>query len=81
LIENLVYFNILTDEQIEKIYSTNAILLAHQEVVMDTITKIKAGRKIAKFVKENLDDEFEMKPMRTKIDLNKIKRLIKEEKE
>jgi hypothetical protein len=35
--------------------------------------KAFAGKKIANFIENAMDDEFEMKPLRTKIDLRKIK--------
>jgi hypothetical protein len=38
--------------------------------------KVEAGRKIVRYIKNALNDEFEMKPLRTKIDLKKFKELI-----
>jgi hypothetical protein len=34
--------------------------------------EVESGRKIVNFMKDKLDDEFEMKPLRTKIDMRKI---------
>jgi hypothetical protein len=44
------------------------------------IEKIHYGQKIAKYVKESMDDSLEMKPLRTKMDLRKFKDLLEEEK-
>ena len=38
--------------------------------------KVNAGKKIVRFIKEQIDDEFEMKPLRTKIDLKKIMEIV-----
>jgi hypothetical protein len=64
--EDEVYVNCL--ELIEVTYNINLEKLK---------IKIRAGRKIAKFIKDALNDEFEMKPLRTKIDLRKFEDLIK----
>ena len=74
LIENLIYFNIFNDEQIKMIYEIIEEFLNYHQSLLESVSRIKAGRKIAKFIKENLDDEFEMKPMRSKIDMSKIER-------
>ncbi len=42
--------------------------------------KIRAGRKIAKYIKEALNDEFEMKPLVTRINMRKFRELMKENK-
>ena len=38
--------------------------------------KVSAGKKIARFIKDKLDDEFEMKPLRTKIDYRKMMEIL-----
>jgi hypothetical protein len=38
--------------------------------------KVEAGKKIARFIKDKLDDEFEMKPLRTKIDYEKMMEIL-----
>lgn len=44
------------------------------------LKKALAARVIVRAIKKALDDEFEMKPLRTRIDMNKISRLFEEEK-
>lgn len=41
----------------------------------EKLEKTLYGKKIVKFIEKEMDDEFEMKPMRTKIDMNRIKDL------
>jgi hypothetical protein len=45
------------------------------------LEKLVASKKIVKYLEDAMFDEFEMKPLRTKIDLRKFEEIIKKEKE
>ena len=39
------------------------------------LKKLRAGKKIANYIEEAMDDEFDLKPLRSRIDMRKIKDL------
>lgn len=77
LIYHLIYFGLEIDNNIQdavnEIDNKIRILKNKKQFLLE----VKAGKKIANYIEIAMDDEFEMKPLRTKIDLGKIQRLIK----
>ena len=52
--------------------SINPLIIEYKEY----FDKVFAGKKIARFIKEQINDEFEMKPLRTKIDYKKMMEIL-----
>lgn len=76
-LENIkkVFGLFLTDEICKKLINKkNKQLIELNKIKKekDFLEKILFGKKIVKFVEKEMDDEFEMKPMRTRIDMRKI---------
>jgi hypothetical protein len=68
LIELLAYYEVEVDKYIYIIDEYKKPL----ETCKTIMKRMAAGKKIANFIEKAMDDEFELKPLRTKIDMRKI---------
>ena len=69
LMELLAYYDVEVDKYVYRIDE----ILKPLEICKNIMIRMTAGKKIAKYIEKQMDDEFEMKPLRTKIDMRKIK--------
>ena len=76
LIYLMIHFGLEVDDNIFRaiVESESKIEKLQRNILI--LRRLKAGIKIAKFIENAMDDEFEMKPLRTKIDLRKFKDLM-----
>lgn len=77
IIYHLIHFGLEVDNNITLAVDEIESKIKQLEEDKLFLKKVKAGKKIAQYIEEAMDDEFEMKPLRTKIDLGKIKRMYK----
>lgn len=68
LMELLAYYDVEVDKYVYRIDE----ILKPLEICRNIMIRMTAGKKIAKYIEKQMDDEFEMKPLRTKIDMRKI---------
>jgi hypothetical protein len=72
LILNLLDFNIyVSDKDVKDLRERNRVYIDLEY----KMSRLVAGNKIVKYIENAMDDEFEMKPLRTKIDLRKFKEI------
>ena len=79
IIYHLIHFGLECDQNILEAVNEIDKKIARLEEDKLFLEKIRAGKMIANYVEEAMDDEFEMKPLRAKIDIGNIKRLMDEE--
>jgi hypothetical protein len=78
LIKNFIHFGaIINQEHIDLLKD----IIPYITKVVDIYEKAVSGRKIVKFIKDKIDDEFELKPLRMKLDLKRFQNLMKEKEE
>ena len=81
-LENMIYFGVKLDKKL--LFNKLDLIVGDHNI--DFIVKAKiiidkavAGRKIAKFIIDQMNDEFELKPLRRKIELRRFEDLIASE--
>jgi hypothetical protein len=80
IIYHLIYFGLECDQNILDAVDEISKKIERLEEDKLFLEKIKAGKMIAEYIEDAMDDEFEMKPLRAKIDLGNIKRLMEDYK-
>jgi hypothetical protein len=77
LIYLMIHFGLEVDDNIFRAIIDIETRIEKLEINKIFLKRLQAGIKIAKYIEEAMDDKFEMKPLRTKIDLRKLKDLYK----
>jgi len=75
IIYHLIYFGLEVDENILETINDLDKKIDNLEEEKMFLEKLKAGHKIDNYIEEAMDDEFEIKPLRMRIDMRKIKDL------
>ena len=75
LIYLLIFFGLQIEDNIKNSIKETENKINKLEENLQFLRKLSAGKKIANYIEEAMDDEFELKPLRTRIDMRKIKDL------